>query len=283
MRIRSCSFAVLAGALLAVPSARAGVHMTVEHDDGSRYEVSIAEAGMRLEPGEGAEPKDVVQIYRPDEQAVWMLDASERTWREVDQELLEQLDDSMAQVRESLKQTGRMEEMKAKLPPGQRKKLEQALEGGGGGEADEPEIQWKRTEEDDRVGEWSCSRYEGIRKGEKRLEVCLASPEELGLEEPERATLSSMQSFARKLFEQLKAIGRAGATQELTERIRMGRPFGPGLPDQEGLSVEGIVYADGETVEEHVTVKEVERRELDASLFEVPDGYEKKSFGPIDE
>jgi hypothetical protein len=157
-----------------------------------------------------------------------------------------------------------MKEKIAQLPPEQRAKSEAMmglLSGSLPGAATKPDF---RRAGNDKVGKWTCDKYEGFRDDVKVSEVCTVDPKALGLAPADFDISKQVASFFRTLLpqvgDQITGIGTL-ETQGF-----------------EGIPVRRISYNAGKVVSTS-EVTEVRRETFADSSYVVPAGFQKQALG----
>jgi hypothetical protein len=160
-----------------------------------------------------------------------------------------------------------MKEKMAQLPPEQRAKMEAMMAKFGvmgptaAAAATRPEYRRAGT---DKVGMWTCDKYEGFRNGEKVSEVCTVEPKTLGLTTADFDISKQVAAFFQKLLpqgeEQIVGIGTV-ETQGFA-----------------GIPLRRIRYKAGKA-EMTSEVTEVTRQTFAASTYDVPAGFQKQTPG----
>lgn len=157
-----------------------------------------------------------------------------------------------------------MKEKMASLPPEQRAKMEAMMSRIGAGAAGmapaKPE--YKRTGTD-KVGKWSCDKYEGFRNGQKVSEVCTVDPKSLGVSTADFAITKQVAEFFQKMIPM--------AADQLTNIGTLENQGYSGVP------VRTIMFTNGQpgTTNEIVDVR---RETFAASTYEVPAGFQKQTM-----
>jgi hypothetical protein len=162
-----------------------------------------------------------------------------------------------------------MQEQMKNMTPEQRAMVEQAMRGRGGmpgamPPAAAPARPQFRPAGSDKVGQWSCSKYEGFRGEEKISEVCTVDPKDLGL-------AASDFDVAKQLADFLKTI----SPQSADQNVIIGTPEDQGFS---GVPVRRISYLNGK-VSSTSELKEVKHETFPTSTFEVPAGFTKQALG----
>jgi hypothetical protein len=247
----------LAAALLVAP-ARAGVTLSGEHKtlDGSipafNYTLSIDKDKVRMEssnnPGNSF-------IYRADKGVFWMVDANGKSYSEMSREDLEGLANTMDAA---LKQ---MQEQLAKLPPEQRKMMEDMMKENMPGAGSQAKTSYKKIGPG-KVGSWSCEKYESYQEGKKKAEMCVVDPQLLGFSEADFKALKDLAKPFEKLAKDMGSM----LPQDGVEGAPKGAP------------VKATVFEDGKAKSETL-IKQVKKEVVSPALFEVPKGFAKKAMG----
>jgi hypothetical protein len=270
---------VVAFAALAARAAQAGVRLEV------RSERSAAPAGTAREPEkpiryvvwiegqrlaaellrrDGAPPRRRI-VFRSGEDAVWLVDAKRRTYYQVDPKSAEAAASQVAGLRQGLEQG-----LEA-LSPEQREAVKDLLGELAAPSAEPlPEYRLRRTRETGRYAGIACARQD-VLDGERRVgDVCLAPYGAPPLARAQVAAVPALGGFLRRTLAPL------------------AREF-PSLADLAPFtaleSIDGFPLAvrsvedDGATRETLVT--KVEETPVDASLFELPQGFARSWVPPF--
>lgn len=208
---------------------------------------------LRLET-KSEEGEDVVILFRADQPLAWIIDRTESTYSELTPAKVAQMRQEMDQARKEL------ETQLAQMPPEQRRAIEQIL----GDRMGTPATTVRLVGSGERVGSFLCTRYEVLRGGQRRNEVWAAPVEQLQLRPEE--------------YETFLALGRLFAPLEQRGPLNQlsGLPGGETIP---GFPVRSLTYDGGRPIVEERVVR-VQRRELEASLFELPPGLRRTEIGP---
>ncbi len=228
----------------------------------STNEIQLDKSHMRAETNDGGR-KNVV-IYEATKQVVEIVDTANKSYREVTKadmdQLKGQMDSAMAQLQDQLKN----------VPPQQRAAIEQMMKarggfpGGANPAASAPKVQY-RAAGSDKVGQWSCTKYEGYTGAQKTTEVCTVDPKDLGL-------TASDFDIARQLAEFMRSLAPVAADRI----ISFGKTEEQGFA---GVPVRQISYQNGQ-VEWTSELSEVKHTAFPAATFEVPAGFKKEALVP---
>ena len=164
-----------------------------------------------------------------------------------------QMDAAMAQLRN--------------LPPEQRAMVEQMMRGRGmaGMATAAPKVEYRQTGTD-KVGQWTCTKYEGSVSGQKTTEVCTVDPKDFGLTAADFEAARQLSEFLKSMLPQMQDAS-----------------FVNGTTQSEGFSgvpVRRTSFRNG-AIESVSEVTETRRQTFPAATFEVPPGFRKESMpGP---
>jgi hypothetical protein len=265
MRLLNGIIASVLVAAAVVPAGAQGILFVQKETRGgqtSTDEVQLDKSHMRADASDNGR-KNVV-IYDATRQVVSIVDMANKSYREVTKadmdQLKGQMDSAMAQLQEQLKN----------VPPQQRAAIEQmmrargGLPGGASPAASAPKVQY-RAAGSDRVGQWTCTKYEGYTGAQKTAEVCAVDPKDLGLTPADF-------DIARQLAEFMKSLAPGAADRILT----FGKAEEQGFA---GVPVRHISYQNGQ-VDSTTELSEVKHTAFPASTFEVPAGFHKEALVP---
>jgi hypothetical protein len=225
----------------------------------STNQIQLDKTHMRAESKASGSP--MAFVFDGQKQVAYMIDVSKKTYTELSKSDLEgmrgQMDAAMAQLQKQLES----------LPPQQRQMMEQMMRGRGGvpGAAapQVPKVEY-RPAGSDKVGQWSCTKYEGYVGQQKTTEVCTVDPKDLGL-------TPSDFDVARQFAEFMKTMA-----PQAVDRFPVNGGAQEGF---NGIPVRRTSYRNGavETVSE---LTQVSHQSFPASTFEPPSDYQKQAFGP---
>jgi hypothetical protein len=218
---------------------------------------------IRVE-SEGQSGKSIV-IFDGDKQVLWMIQP-DNTYMEMTQDTVAGLGQQMSTANDQMSQAMKqMQEKMASLPPQQRAMMEQAMKGRGmmpGAAAPQQHvITFQAKGGSDKVGNFTCTKYDELTDGKRTAELCAASPASVQLKE---ADLKSLQALRKFLEPMEKMIPRGGFTAPNVEQLK-------------GFPVHSVNY-DGDKPTFETTVLSVEQKPIEASLFTLPAGLQKKDM-----
>ena len=265
--LRTTVPSILAGLMLAAPALAAdGVQIVqkITQDSGVRTSrVQLDRTHVRTEM---VDPSGAVQVVLFDatRQVLDVINVDRKTYVEYTKDELERM---AAQMKDA---TAMMQAQMAAMPPAQRAQMEGMMAGRGiPGMAAPVKTEYRRNGSD-RVGRWTCDKYDGYQNGQKTSELCTVAPAALGLAMSDMEITRQLMEFYAKMApqsaEQFSAVGRveeqgfAGypvrrvmtvmgkqAVMETTEAGHVNLPAGtfdlpPGLTKQDmpGMGTRGV-------------------------------------------
>ena len=202
-------------------------------------------------------------IFR--DEALWMVSHEEKSCQMIDRKGMEELSARLGGV------MSQMEAELAKLPPEQRAMMEEMMKsnlpaGMPGGAAGPP----RRIEAGgaDRVGEYACTLHILFAGDEKIWEVCAAAEKDLPAAASEAlGAFRAMSRFAEQLRETL---------QQGPLAAMINTPFHD-LNEVNGFPVRVRSYEGGRLASEN-SLKSIAGKDLEAGMFDVPEGYKVKKL-----
>lgn len=252
-------------ALISLAPLSAGLKIVSESANGnrtSRQTILISPDSMRADmtsnTGEGA---TVMFLTGGGRERMVLLDTAKKEYREIDQQTMsqmtQQMQGAMAQLNDRLKS----------LPPEQRAMMEKMMKGQmppGMGQVAKPEPVVYKSKGAGNVNGFACTLYEGVRGGEKVVDVCAAQPNQL------KVTLADMQVFEKlKQFTASMTAGMGNFARGIDQFADAGVP---------GFPVSRVTYSGGQVTHKS-EVKSVERTQVPESAFSLGDAR-KAEFMP---
>ncbi len=255
------SAAVLA--MLASSIANAGVVMEIVTRDATGSESDrtkiYSEAGkIRMEQG-GEQAGDASMIFLGDR--FIYVDHSSQSYMIMDEAMLEQVSNKM---NEAMKE---MEAQLAAMPPEQRAMVEQMMQGQmqgmmGHAAEEKPKVRVEATGS----GEWNsrkCREYAVFTGDEKTQQVCAADLDDVDGSREMVDAFRDMAAYIQKMTESMPMVaGNQPNPGELMDQIG-------------GFPVLTVDFANGVKISES-SLDSVVEENLDDSLFEAPDGYQRR-------
>jgi hypothetical protein len=256
---------VVSAGLTAAPAAAAsGVLIAQKVTNGTTtttMQSQIEPTRMRSEIASSAGRKQTV-VFDGGAQVMRMIDDDAKTYTEMSKTDLDrirgQMDGAMAQMQEQLKS----------MPPEQRARMEALMKGRGPAmtAVAGPPTEYKKIGSD-KVGKWTCDKYEGMKNGEKVSEVCTVAPAALGFAPADFEVTRQLAEFFKSMMPQ--------AAEGLFSFSIGSTPQNPNAFS--GLPVRFVSFRNGavQTVSE---VTEASRQNFPDTLFQVPDGYQRREL-----
>jgi len=218
-------------------------------------QVQIEKNRMRAETI-GQNGRKQVVIFDGNAQVMRIVDDEAKTYQELTKEDVERLGGTMSAM------MTQMQQQMQNLPPEQRARVEAMMQGRGMGTAAAP-IEYKKTGTD-KVGRWTCDKYEGTREGKKVMELCTVSPSAAGFTAADFQVTTQLSEFFSKLIPQ---------ASERMFRMGTGGPNG-----FSGIPVRTVSYGGDGSVTTTSEVVDATRQNFSEATFAVPAGYEKRDF-----
>lgn len=219
-------------------------------------EMQIERQRMRAE-SIGASGEKQAFVFDGPKQTLWIIDFGKKTYNEVTKadvdRMAGQMSDAMAKMQEQLKS----------MPPAQRAQVEAMMQGRGMMAAmgsSLPKTEYRKAGTD-KVGQWTCEKYEGYQKDQKVSELCTVDPKAFGLTPADFEVSRQLQEFFQKVM-----------PQNAENLFRIGAPEQQGFS---GVPVRRISFGQRQTVTE---VTNVTRQTFADNLFAVPAGFEKQAM-----
>ncbi|MBI2818939.1 MAG: DUF4412 domain-containing protein [Acidobacteria bacterium] len=231
----------------------------------ARQEVTIyMDAGkLRVEGSNPSSGKYLV-IFDESKQVTWMVDLAKGSYIEFTAAQVQQMADQMqgvsAQMQQAMQQ---MEAQMADMPPQQRAMMEQMMKQRMGGMAAAAPVEKTVREKarGEKVGQFTCTRYEILTGGQLSQEVCAAPAGALQVDTSAMETFKALAKFYEPLTRMVPST--------------TGNWSAPSGMDQiQGFPVQTVMYSNQKPTSEW-RVEKIENRSLEASLFELPAGLKK--------
>ncbi len=221
-------------------------------------QLQIERSRMRTEMNDPSGASQTV-VFDGTKHVMYMINGERKTYSELTQADVDrlggQMQDAMAQMNAAM----------ANMTPAQRAQMDAMMASAGRGiaaMAGTPATTVYKKTGTDRVGRWTCDKYEGYQGTTKTNEVCTVNPSALGFSDADFAVTREMAEFFSKLIPQ-------GAAQ----LIRLGRMEEQGYA---GFPVRQVSISGGQTTT--VELSEVSKQTFPDSTFAVPADYQKVDF-----
>ena len=191
-------------------------------------------------------------IFDGGQQMLYIVDPARKTYMEMTKADADRLG---AQMQGAIAQ---MQAQIEKLPPAQRAQMEAMLKGRGGAAV----VPQSTRTGSDKVGRWTCDKYDLTQAGQKIGEVCSVDPTVLGFGATDFQVMSQMAAFYSAMAPQMpgqlpaiSGIGQGGAS---------------------GFPVRTVMTIQGQTMTTEVV--DAGRQTFADSLFAVPAGFTKQDL-----
>ena len=216
---------------------------------------------MRTEmAGRGGAQNTVV--FDGAKQAMYLIDDSKKTYSEITKD---DLDKFAAQMQQAQQQ---MQSAMANVPPEQRAQIEAMMRSRGrgmaamGAPAAKPTYKKAGT---DKVGKWSCDKYEGYEGDRKTSEVCTVAPTALGLAASDFDVTKQFAKFFSGIMPQMS--DRVFSLGSLEDRGFVGVP------------IRRISYGADGSVQDTSELTDITHQNIPDSTFAPPSGDAKQDMG----
>lgn len=205
---------------------------------------------LRIENSKGG-----VMLFDGDQQKLWTIDPKQKSYAEITEADLAKVQGMKGQMEQQMK------EQMSKLPPDQKKKMEEMMAKHGAGDAKERRLTFEAAGKPTKTDHgFSCNPYRVLDEGKPIEEACFIPWKEAGV---------SMQDFqAFEAFGQfLKKMGGDSNHQgQIFNEMREA----PGIPARTA-----IIRQDGATGGEQ-ELTELKRQSIPADQFTLPAGFKKQ-------
>jgi hypothetical protein len=251
-------------ALAAAPLQAQGVLFIEKETRGGQSTTNRIQLGrdhMRAESR--ATGEEMAFVFDGQKQTARMINMSKKSYMEITKadmdQMGKQMNSAMAQMQAQLQS----------MPPAQRAMIEQMMQGRGmpgmpgmPGMATPPKVEYKQAGTD-KVGQWSCTKYEGSVGGQKTTEVCTVDPKEFGLGPADFGIARQFAEFIR------------GLAPQDSERLLVNGSIGE--QGFAGVPVRRTSYRNG-AVESVSEITEFRKETFPPATFEVPAGFRKEAM-----
>lgn len=164
----------------------------------------------------------------------------------------------------------KMEAQLKNLPPERRKMFEDMMKGRGGlpgtpTPAAPPRITFKAAGTD-KVGQWSCTKYDGYSGAEKVTELCTVQPSAIGLNDADFEAVKQLAEFVKTMT--------PAAVDQFTLNATVAEQGFAGVP------IRRVSLRNGQPTDSTELV-EVKREAIPASAWAVPAGFKREQMGGL--
>lgn len=222
------------------------VQKTTSGTTATTHQIQIEQTRMRAEMADQSGTQRAM-IFDGTKQVMLIVNPDRKSYSEITKDDVDRMG-------------AQMQDMMAKVPPEMRAKVEEMMKGRGMATAP-VKTEYKKTGTD-KVGKWTCDKYEGYQNGQKTSEVCTVDPSALGLAAGDFAVTSQFATFFEKLV-----------PQSMVQVFSLGQAAQPGAFS--GLPVRSISTSNGRTMTSEIT--DVSRQTFPDSVFVAPAGFQKEA------
>ncbi|MCF6312816.1 MAG: hypothetical protein L3J39_10230 [Verrucomicrobiales bacterium] len=225
---------------------------------GAAQKVLIRQGKIRIDLPDG---KNAV-IYNSVEDKIYILQLAEKTYMTMDPAMMDKMMGALTGLQ------AQMESQLASMPEEQRAQMRAMMSkmaGGilGGGKA--PVINFKETGRQEKVGDYQTKVIEVTEDGKKTAVYYVVDRQKLNLGDAEYATMQKLQAFLDKLMKNLPAA--------LKQKMKIPNLLAKG--NQLPVKTERYESA---TLKESNQLTGISSESLEASLFEIPEGFQKRQM-----
>lgn len=237
--------AAIAACVSAVAIADTRILYVDEQSGAERTVIAVKDGKVRMDSAEAPS----FSVYDSETDRLTLVDPDKQSYTLLDDEQLRalsvQMNKAMAQMREQM----------ADMPPEQRAAMEKMI-GGSAGAGQAPDIKLERTGKRLNKGGHDC-RQVFLSAGDARMELCVVERKHIDIPDEDRAALEAMQKQMRTVAESF-----SGARAPVDYDAIGGMP----------------VYMKSSGQPSGEVLKRVTHDGIDASLFEVPEGYREEKI-----
>ena len=214
---------------------------------------------MVAESGEGK--NKTTMLFDAAKETMYIIDHKKKEVTEMTREDMEALNAMLQQ------QLAAMEQQLAMLPENQRNMIKEQMGAAFGGS--QKPAEYTLEESGVNIKEWETDKYVGMADGKKQGEIYIASYDELGQKAEKFKVLGqffeTMKNYMQTMSKGMAAAGFGFFSESM-----------PGY--KEGVPVKTVLYNSKGEPFSTSTVESIAEKEVDSSLFIIPENYEKKKM-----
>ena len=204
------------------------------------------------------DPRGGIMIFDGDQQTLWTIDLKGQRYTEVTEADTKRIQEMQQQMEQQMK------ERLGKLPPDQRKQMEERLDAMKGKRTEAPKLTFEPDGEMKKTAHgFSCKPYRVMAEGKQIEEACFIPWKEAGLSADDFRAFDALDQFFRKL-------GGSGGSQQ--NRIFGDLLQSPGIPAHVAM-----IRPDGAPGPEQDLVI-LKKESIPADQFTLPPGLKKSSL-----
>jgi len=208
-----------------------------------------------------SDAQNTLIIFRQDKELFWVLDQNKKTYQEMTKDDLKKM---KGKIDESMKM---LEEQLKNMPPEQRKMMEEMMPKQAMMNAQKMvKKTYVKKLSNVKVGKWSCTLYQGSAEGEQKEDVWTVDWSQIDIGPEDLTAFQDLGEFFSSLAPDMTDIFEIG-----TEEFEKSGGYA-------GMPVKSVEYEGGKIISSF-EMKKLEKKSLDRSLFELPQGFTKIDSG----
>ena len=228
------------------------VETTTRNGKVETNQIQIEKTRMRAESADANGEKRVF-MFDGTAQVMRMVDVDKKTYSEMTKAEVDQMGGQMSAM------MAQMQEQMKNMPPERRAQMEAMMAGRGMPGMAAPEKTVYRKTGTDRVGKWTCDKYEGYRGDKKVSDLCTVDPKALGFALTDFDVTKQLAAFFQQLMPQ-----------------NAGQMFQIGNAEAQGFSGVPVRRSYAMGSQQIVTeISEVSRQAFSDATFAIPAGFQK--------
>lgn len=184
------------------------------------------------------------------------IDNNKKEYYELDNASLVQLKQQLKMVVQMMKQFA------TQMPESEKKKLDRFLNPDTG-----QLMEYSLVKDNEKIGKWKTSKYEGKNESKKYLELNIASFGALGIDKEKFEILSVFTQYIKSNLKDVLVFLPVGGSFSQLDMNENSPVMTKGLP------IKTISFRDDGTLENENLVNKIEETDIDSGLFTVPAGY----------
>lgn len=213
--------------------------------------IAVKDGNVRIDEADGSG----YTLFRGKDRTLVVVDHSDRSYVEMDEATMEEMSGHVSQA------MAEMQRQLEQMPPEQREMMERMMGGLKDTGKSMFEVNVDRTGKRMKRGDYDCEQVFFSVGKIARSELCVVDPGKIDMPADDRRALDAMQDHMRVMAEKM--------SQDVGINFTFDFDSMGGIP----------VYMKEDSEDSGELLKNVAKRGLDASLFEVPAGYRKESMG----
>ena len=253
----------------AIPPAYAGTVLVIDtwsydqYSESGTHTLYIDQDKARLEfQGKGGETHVIYRLDNKDKPVMWLIDPAEESYVELDEKTLKKMKNKMQEAMEMMENyASRLSADERTQMESQYKKQIRQADKMMNYEDRRKKTTYEKVDDDVKFENWTCDEYKGMFKKELYKKVWVADWKEIGIESSDVAVLNGMSEVFK---------GFSGEMIPFTDSKIKGSD-----ERLNGFPLKAEFYESGNKIVRQ-EVKEIRKEDLDGTLFELPEGFDKK-------